>query len=273
MNDRAAAWLDAALRYRLWFSEHDEHDGASLPFGLCRRGDVVVVRNVSCGAIAGREIRMFDLDVMIRDGELGISVGPQRMIAGMLVEAFADDAAPAHVVTERWECAMVRAGAECWRLSVAPEGVLTGLADVVSLRDQDLELEAFNQAFEVRADDRKFANDFLDVRMVELLVEHARGCLVETVGNRIPVARPAADIPDVDPLLTLVLAVADRVPDAVRSLQPAMPAEPLTPGCPGGPDGPVREHDERETGAGRFDPTRGRTCHQAGPSSPPARAG
>ncbi len=106
-------------------------------------------------AIEGREIRMFDLDVMIREDEPGISAGPQRSMAGMLVQAFTDDGAPTHVVTERWECAMVRAGAECWRLSVAPEGVLTALADVVSLRDQDLELEAFNRAFEVTADDRK----------------------------------------------------------------------------------------------------------------------
>jgi hypothetical protein len=46
----------------LWFTQHDEHEGASLPFGLCRRGDLVVVRNVSCGSIGGREVRLFDLD-------------------------------------------------------------------------------------------------------------------------------------------------------------------------------------------------------------------
>ena len=197
---------------------------------------------------------MFDLDVMVRDDERGFSHGPERMIAGMIVEAFDDHGASTHVVIERWECAMIRAGAECWRLSVAPEGLLTVLADVVSLGDQDLELEAFNRAFEVRADDRTFANDFLDSRMVELLVEHARGGVVETVGNRILVARPAGAIPDVDTLLALVLAVADRVPTVVKSLHPATPAVELTPECPVGPDGAARENDECETGADRFDP-------------------
>lgn len=251
MNDRAAAWFDAGLRHRLWFSENDEHDGAGLPFGLCRRGDLVAVRNVSCGAIDGREVRLFDLDVMARrDDEPGISPGLQRMVA----VAFADDGTATHVVTERWECAMVRAGAECWRLSVAPEGLLTALADVVSLRDQELELEAFNREFEVRADDRKFASDFLDARMVDFLVEHAAGCVVETVGNRILIAMPASAVPEVDALLDLVLAVADRVSNAVKSMHPAFPAPELTPRCPVGPNGVVRETGVRESGAGGFDP-------------------
>ncbi|HVF08558.1 MAG TPA: hypothetical protein VNC60_08285 [Actinomycetota bacterium] len=190
MNDRAAAWLDASLHHRLWFSEHDEHDGASLPFGLCRRGDLTVVHNVSCGAIDGREVRLFDLDVMtLRDATPVMGPGPQRMIARMIVESLADDGTDAHAVTESWECAMIRAGAECRRLSVAPEGLLSMLADVVTFRDQDLELEAFNRAFEVRADDRRFASDLLDARMIELLVQHAVGCVMETVGSRILVAR------------------------------------------------------------------------------------
>lgn len=75
---------------------------------------------------------------------------------------------------------------------------------------------------------------------------------METVGNRILVARPAGAIPDVDALLAL--AVADRVPNAVKSVHPAAPAAELTPRCPVGPDGAARENDERESGAGRFDP-------------------
>ena len=49
MNDRAAAWFEASLHHRLWFDEHDAHDGASLPFGLCRRGDLTVVRKCRAG--------------------------------------------------------------------------------------------------------------------------------------------------------------------------------------------------------------------------------
>ena len=255
MNDRAAAWLDASLHYRLWFNEHDEHDGGSLPFGLCRRGDLSLVRNVSCGAIDGREVRLFDLDVMVRrDATSGMEPGPQRMITRLIVESFTDDGTHTHAVTERWECAMIRAGAECRRLSVAPEGLLSMLADVVTLGDQDLELEAFNRAFEVRADDRRFTSDLLHAGMIELLVQHAIGCVMETVGNRILVARPARDTPDADVLLGLAFAIAERVPEVVRSMYPVAPAGELTPGCPVGPDGVVRESDERETGPARFDP-------------------
>jgi hypothetical protein len=255
MNDRAAAWLEASLRHRLWFSEHDEHDGASLPFGLCRRGDHSLVRNVSCGAIDGREVRLFDLDVMVRrDTRSGIEPGPRSAITRLIEESYADDGTATHAVTERWECAMIRAGAECWRVAVAPEGLLTMLADVVTFRDQDLELEAFNRSFEVRADDRRFASDLLDARMTELLVQRAVGSVMETVGNRILVARPAGDPPDADAVLGLAFAIGERIPDVVRSMHPAAPAGELTPRCPVGPDGVVREIDERATGPARFDP-------------------
>lgn len=260
MNDRAAAWFEASLRHRLWFSEHDEHEGASLPFGLCRRGDLTAVRNVSCGAIDGREVRLFDLDVMVRrDATSAMEPGPQRMIAKLIVQSFAEDDTATHAVIERWECSMIRAGADCRRVSVAPEGLLTMLADIVTFRDQDLELDAFNREFEVRADDRRFANDLLDARMIELLVEHAVGCVVETVANRILVARPADDVPDADSLLGLAIAIAERVPEVVKSLHPAAPSGELTPGCPVGPDGvvreaEVREAEEREAGPDRFDP-------------------
>jgi hypothetical protein len=255
MNDRAAAWFEASLHHHLWFSERDEHDGASLPFGLCRRGDLTVVRNVSCGAIDGREVRLFDLDVMVRrDATSGMEPRPQRMIAKLIVDSFAEDDTATHAVTERWECALVRAGAECGRVSVAPEGLMTMLADIVTFRDQDLELEAFNRAFEVRADDRRFANALLDARMIELLVDRAVGCVVETVGNRILVASPAGDVPDADVLIGLAFAIAEHVPRVVTSLHPAAPTVELTPGCPVGPDGVVRETEEREAGSARFDP-------------------
>ncbi len=65
----------------------------------------------------------------------------------------------------------------------------------MTFRDQDLELEAFNRSFEVRADDRRFASVLLDARMTELLVQRAVGSVIETVGNRILVARPAATRP------------------------------------------------------------------------------
>ena len=56
-------------------------------------------------------------------------------------------------------------------LEVCPEGVFGKLADAVGLRsDIDLESEAFNRAFTVRAADRKFATDVLAPRTMEYLL-------------------------------------------------------------------------------------------------------
>lgn len=253
MSERANAWLEAAVRRRLWFTEADEHDSASLPFGLCRRGDRALVRHVSCGVTDGREVRCFDLDVIEEAERRGVSPGPHRLIPGMVLDAFEDETDGATVVVERWECAMVRAGAECWRVSVGPEGVLSTLADLAVVPDQDVELEVFNRAFEVRADDRRFASDLLDVRMVEFLVSEALGCVVEVVGNRILVARPASVLPDLDALLALAVGVAARVPTVVRRMYPPVAAGPLNPLCALGADGTVREV-ERARPHDRFDP-------------------
>ena len=171
------------------------------------------------------------------------------------LEAAPEDAAHAGlVVAERWACAVVRADAECWRLSVAPEALWSTLADLAIVPDQDLESEAFNRSFEVRADDRAFASAFLDARMASFLLERAIGCIVETVGNRILVARPAADLSDPEAVLGLAIGVAERVPEAVRSLYPALPAGELTPRCPIARDGRARAVEPVASGDDRYDP-------------------
>lgn len=257
MNERAGAWLEAGLRHRLWFSPVDDHDTAAMPFALCDRGDRVEVGHVSCGWIGGREIRAFDLDVLVRADDHVPSSGFVASIdalAGGLGEGLGGGRSEGYVVTERWACAVVRAGAECHRLSVAPEGLLTTLADLAIVPDQDLELDAFNRAFEVRADDRAFASAFLDARMASFLLEHAQGCVVETVGNRILAALPAADNSDPEAVLALVVGVAERVPKAVRALHPPLPAALLTPRCQVGRDGAVRTVEPEPNRRAAFDP-------------------
>jgi hypothetical protein len=255
MIERAGAWLDACLRHRLWFSETDEHDSASLPFGMCARGDLAVARRVSCGTVASREVRAFDLEILVLSEESAGWASPQDLVEELLGETDEEaETTPGYALRERWECALVRADAECYRLAVSPEGVLSTLADAALVPDQDLELEAFNRAFEVRANDRRFANDFLDPGMAWFLLEHATGCVLETVGNRILVARPPGDLPDLDALLALAFGVADRVPNAVKVLHPALPAGELTPRCPIGADGRARHVGAPDARRAPFDP-------------------
>jgi hypothetical protein len=252
MNERAVAWHEASLCHRLWFSATDDHASSSLPFALCRRGDEVVVRHVSCGVIGAREVRTFDLDVIVHDdGSSGIGATSLADLVDIVVD---ESAGSGGTVSERWECALVRAGAECERLAVTPEGIVTSLADLAIVPDQDLELEAFNRAFEVRADDRRFASDLLDARMVAFLADQAAGCVIETVGNRILVARPAAEPPDLDAMLLLAFGVADRVPSVVKTLYPPLPAGELTPRCAIGPSGAVRSGEPPAERSRAFDP-------------------
>jgi hypothetical protein len=251
MNERAVAWHEASLRSRLCFSPTDDHGCSSLPFALCRRGDEAVSRHVSCGVIDGREVRTFDLDIVEHDDGSG-GIGATSLV-GLLATVMDEGAGSGGTVTERWECALVRAGAECARLAVMPEGIVTTLADLALVPDQELELEAFNRAFEVRADDRRFASDLLDPRMVAFLLEQAAGCVVETVGNRILVARPASEPPDLGALVRLAFGVAERVSPVVKTLHPPLPVGELTPRCPIAPSGAVRSIEPLAERSGAID--------------------
>ncbi|MGB7806932.1 MAG: hypothetical protein WBM72_15165 [Actinomycetota bacterium] len=244
MDERENAWVDLGLSHRLWFTQDDPYDTASLSFELCARGDGAIVRNVVCGPWAGTELRAFDLNVW----EQQQGSDPKGQVMSEEVESAGWEAILSNQkrsVTERWECAVMRVGAECVRSSVAPRGVLSGVTDVLTLRDfpdrlVDFEWEDFNRAFEVRTTDRRFINDILDARMLALLHGRAQGCVVEFVGNRAMVARPITDPPDVAGLVDLGADLIAAVLRVVRELYPALPGAPLTPRCPMKPDGSVQ---------------------------------
>jgi hypothetical protein len=227
MNERAVAWHEASLRSRLCFSPTDDHGCSSLPFALCRRGDEAVSRHVSCGVIDGREVRTFDLDIVEHDDGSG-GIGATSLV-GLLATVMDEGAGSGGTVSERWECALVRAGAECARLAVMPEGIVTTLADLA------------------------LVPDLLDPRMVAFLLEQAAGCVVETVGNRILVARPASEPPDLGALVRLAFGVAERVSPVVKTLHPPLPVGELTPRCPIAPSGAVRSIEPLAERSGAID--------------------
>ena len=55
-------------------------------------------------------------------------------------------------------------------LTIDREGFFTRLADAIGLDDIEFELQEFNDAFNVKAKDRKFANDLIDQRMMRFLL-------------------------------------------------------------------------------------------------------
>lgn len=101
-------------------------------------------------------------------------------------------------------------------LVVEPEGWLSRLADAVGVTDEvDVESEAFNHAYSVRADDRKFAYDVLHPRHLEdLLQAPALGWWIEGAAI-LTAAEDRLDLDQVVPQLERLSRVLGHIPSFV----------------------------------------------------------
>jgi Protein of unknown function (DUF3137) len=116
------------------------------PFG---QGDHQRARNVIRGHESGRDFVAFDYSF----------------------ETHSSDSKGRHTTTHNFAVCAVPLPAYLPTLEVRPAGVFGKLADAVGLTsDVDLESEAFNRAFTVRATDRKFATDVLSPRTMQYLL-------------------------------------------------------------------------------------------------------
>ena len=116
--------------------------------------------------------------------------------------------------------------AACSPLTIDNENVLTRLADALSFRDIEFESEEFNRAFNVKSPDKKFANDFVDARMMQWLLQNGKGTAFEIMGDRLMCYRRKLSPMEIVTLLGLLEGVpgsgpagrvlALRAPDAAR---------------------------------------------------------
>jgi len=100
------------------------------------------------------------------------------------------------------------------------ENLLTSLAGALALHDLQFESEAFNDEYHVRCEVPKFANDVLDARMMQWLLDNGSGYSFESVGDRVLVAGPRIDPADLIGLLGVARGFAQHVPKVVSSLYP-----------------------------------------------------
>lgn len=120
----------------------------------------------------------------------------------------------------RFSCAMTYVNANCRPLIITKENLFTRMADGMGFRDIEFELEEFNRAWQVKCPDRKFANDFIDQRMMQWLMHAGTSWSFELVG---PIAMaytrkmPIAQIPT---LLACLRAFRDKMPRVVSDLYP-----------------------------------------------------
>jgi hypothetical protein len=195
---RREASRDTARALRLRHEQGDTQGLAQLPHPLLHRvAQTRDIKNVLTGIWHGRDVIAF---------EFRYTAGTDAQERAQVFEA---------------TCVLTPVPSSWPDLVVEPERLPTVLADALGLRDIDMELEAFNRAFEVRCTDARFASAFLDARMIAWLMESAPvGFGVEIVGGRMLAFVPELLPWQVETALAAAAGFLDQVPVAIASLYP-----------------------------------------------------
>lgn len=119
----------------------------------------------------------------------------------------------------RYTCVLTDTPAWWPDLSIVPESLVSRLRSAFAMPDIRTESEAFNRRFEVLSGDPRFANAFLDARMMEWLLGIEPGVGLEICGARLMSFRPrdTTSLDDVAGALELHDALSQRVPSVVRA--------------------------------------------------------
>jgi hypothetical protein len=164
------------------------------PFALFRwAGSVRAVENTATGTHGGRPTTIADY-------------------------WFAPTGAERYDDYERYTCVIVDADEGWSDLSVVPERLASRTLGALGLRDQELESEAFNRAFHVRAAEPRFASAFVDARMMAWLLERD-GVGFEILGGRLLLfrRRTTVSLDDLAATLDLYVAFRARIPGVVTA--------------------------------------------------------
>jgi hypothetical protein len=172
-------------------------DTTMLPFRLFGWGSAHGVENVVWDEADDREIRVFDLWVQPRPDE-----GRRTMTCGV---------APLPLAVP--PIAILAKG----QVDPSEEPVVGGVVH--------LELDAFEQRFEVRAADPRAAVALLDQRMMEALLRVPMHVTIHVHENAMLLVAPVLEPGEMLVLLACAKALADQVPAVVASLYPPRPSQ------------------------------------------------
>jgi hypothetical protein len=189
----------AAVQLGLQFSADDRFGTLSEPFQLFRRGDGQGVENVMWGTWQGMELRQFDF---------------------WYYEESTDSKGNRSRTYYRFNCVLCPIEAACANLTIDHENLFTRLADALSFHDIEFESEEFNRKYNVKCLDKKFANDFVDARMIEWLIQHGDGYSFEACGDQVLVSHHRLQPVELTPLLGTAQGFAKAVPRVVFELYP-----------------------------------------------------
>jgi hypothetical protein len=189
------ALVAAQLGMEYW--PEDPLELLSEPFALFQKGDGRGIENVIAGAYQSTDVKAFDY---------------------WYYEESTDSKGNTTKTYYRFDCVVVPIDAACSPLTIANENVFTRLADALSFHDIEFESEDFNRAFNVKSSDKKFANDFVDARMMKWLLQTGKGTAFEVMGDRLLCYRRKLSPMEIVTLLGLSKAFLDHVPRVVYSL-------------------------------------------------------
>ena len=200
---RRDALVTMARQLGLAYSPEDTQGCIGLPFALLQRGDGRGTENVLSGVWQGAPVLEFDY---------------------WYYEESTDSKGHTSRSTYRFSCVVTEVEAGLSALTLNRENLFTRLADSLGLADIEFELDEFNRAFTVKCKDRKFANDFIDQRMMHWLLGTDRAFAFETCGPWLLVYSKRRKPTELTPLFGTLRQFRDGIPLVVYDLYGPRPS-------------------------------------------------
>jgi hypothetical protein len=196
---RREAFGTFALQHGLEFSTDDPFGLLGWPFSLFRRGDGRGIENVLSGSWKTEQVQAFDYWYYTE----------QHDSKGGRTRSY-----------RRFSCVLVEVPAAFPHLEIGREGVFTWLADHLGMEDIEFESPEFNRRYNVKSENRRFAYELLDARMLEWLVGFDQGVAFEVLGNRILAYGDRRKPHLLMPMIETARMFRDRIPRVALNLYP-----------------------------------------------------
>ncbi len=182
-----------ATQYGMTYSQSDPHGLLNYAFGLFQRGEGRGIENVLTGAWQECPVKAADYWYYTESTDSKGHKSKSYHHFSVVVVDVALGLPP---------------------VSLQREGFFTRLADHVGLRDIDFESEAFNRAWNVKADDREFAFKLVDARMMHFLMA-TEGFGYEVCGPWLLIFSKRLKPTELIPLLGTAKGFHDQIPRLV----------------------------------------------------------
>lgn len=127
-------------------------------------------------------------------------------------------------VAHHYSVVALTVGTHFPNLTVHPEGAVGRFFGKITNRDIRFESDAFNRAFTVTCEDRKFASDVIHPRMMDVLLAHPNTAFRFNGDTILSIDTGKHSITEVTHRLTILDSVIDNIPDFVWKTGPGAPA-------------------------------------------------